>query len=360
MRKKRKIALYNPYLNIFGGGEKHILSILQVFDRAGYKIDVLWNDKSVKDQINTDLNLKFNNLTVIDNFLLNEKISQKTIRTAIYDYFFYISDGSYFFSLAGHNYIFAMVPDRKLYDLTLKNRLKLLNWKFISNSGFTQNKLNALGIKSEYTYPYINTAIDRQIIKKEKIILTVGRFFPYLHNKNHKIIIELFKKFRRKSDLFKGNKLVLAGRCDSKDMAYLRDLKSLVKDDTDISLEVNVSHMRLLDLYRQARFYWHFTGYGIDESKHPEQVEHLGLSPLEAMSGQCLVFCFKAGGIKELVKDGFNGYLFTDENDLYNKMITAMNTNAADLKIRKNASDYIKKNFSYEVFESNVKKFFHI
>ncbi|EKE14265.1 MAG: hypothetical protein ACD_12C00601G0004, partial [uncultured bacterium] len=35
--KSKRIALYDPYLSTLGGGEKHILSILDVFAEQGYE-----------------------------------------------------------------------------------------------------------------------------------------------------------------------------------------------------------------------------------------------------------------------------------------------------------------------------------
>jgi hypothetical protein len=39
----KKAALYDPYLDVMGGGEKHILSILQVLEHEGYEANVFWD-----------------------------------------------------------------------------------------------------------------------------------------------------------------------------------------------------------------------------------------------------------------------------------------------------------------------------
>ena len=41
--KIKRVALYNPYLDTLGGGEKHILSILDVFAEQGYEINIFWD-----------------------------------------------------------------------------------------------------------------------------------------------------------------------------------------------------------------------------------------------------------------------------------------------------------------------------
>src|SRR5436190_831775 len=96
----------------------------------------------------------------------------------------------------------------------------------------------------------------------------------------------------------------------------------------------------------------HFTGYGVDEHKNPEQVEHLGITPLEAMAAQCITFCYKAGGPNEIIDSGVNGFLFSSINDLVEKMKYIPDTQS----IINNARKLIEKKFSYEVFKNNVKQ----
>ncbi len=114
----KKVAIYDPYLDTNGGGEKHLLSIAQIFDELGYEINLLWDDTNIKDELLKRFNLTFQNLQIIPNFL-KSKLVKKTLKTSEYDYLIYISDGSYFASLAKHNYIFSMVPDKIYLQIIL-------------------------------------------------------------------------------------------------------------------------------------------------------------------------------------------------------------------------------------------------
>ncbi len=38
--KRKKAALYDPFLDVMGGGEKHILSILKVLEEKGFEIHI--------------------------------------------------------------------------------------------------------------------------------------------------------------------------------------------------------------------------------------------------------------------------------------------------------------------------------
>ena len=128
--------------------------------------------------------------------------------------FFYVTDGSYFFSGAKKNFVYAMIPDKKLYSQNLINRLKLLNYQFITHSLFTQKWLKKFGIESKVIMPYLDDKLinsDIKFSKKEKIILSVGRFFSHLHSKRQDLIIQAFKKLKVKFKKFSDYKLILAG-----------------------------------------------------------------------------------------------------------------------------------------------------
>ena len=50
MKKGTKVGLYNPYLDTLGGGEKHILSIVDAVAEKGGEITVFW-DKDLSREI---------------------------------------------------------------------------------------------------------------------------------------------------------------------------------------------------------------------------------------------------------------------------------------------------------------------
>ncbi len=362
-RSLKKAALYDPYLDILGGGEEHILSILQVMADNGYEINIFWN-KNLLKQIKKRFSLHcFQSIKFLPNIFHHKKSLFSTLKTLStlkkFDYFFYVTDGSYFFSSAKKNFIFAMVPNKKLYHLNILNRLKIANYKFIVNSKFTQKNLQKWGINSQVIYPYINDQlIETNVnqIKKQPIILSVGRFFGHLHSKKHHLIIKTYKKLKQKYSLFKNFKLILAGGMKEEDKEYFSRLEKLIGSDRSIILKPNVSFNELYQLYKLASFYWHFTGYGIDENKNPEQVEHLGIAPLQAMAAGCLTFCYNAGGPKEIIRNGENGFLFNNENQLINKAITIIQDKGKQNQIRLKAQKHIIENFSYPVISRQIEQ----
>jgi len=348
--KKIRVALYDPYLDTLGGGEKYTLSIMDVFADLGYEINIFWNKDLSKEILN-----RFSLQSIKRLKWLNVK-NLKNLSS--FDYFFYVTDGSYFFSGAKKNFVYAMIPDKKLYSRSLINKLKLINYQFITHSVFTQKWLSKFGVKSEVIMPYLdNKLIDQNINfeKKEKIILSVGRFFSHLHSKKQDLMIKAFKDLKKKSKEFADYKLILAGGLMEEDKDYFNSLKDLAKNDSSIIFKPNIKLYELYKLYELSNYFWHFTGYGVDEEKNPELVEHFGITPLEAMASGCLIFCYSAGGPKELIIDDKNGFLFSDVNELIDKIIKVDSNKSLKEKVIDNGRQFVKKNFSYEVFKAKIK-----
>src|SRR3990167_7556860 len=137
MKTMKKVLLYSPYLHILGGGERHILSIMQIFDNAGYQVDIVCDDMNILRAITNRLHIDFKHAKIIPNFFATNSVLTKLLITSKYDYLFYVTDGSYFLSRAKSNYIFAMYPQSELYNEKFVNRLKLLNFSIVSNGSFT-------------------------------------------------------------------------------------------------------------------------------------------------------------------------------------------------------------------------------
>jgi len=345
---KKSIAIYDPYLDTLGGGEKYLLSVLKTLE-DDYQPCVFWK-KNIRNEIEKKFDLRFQN-----NISFQEKIHDLN-RFNIY---LYITDGSYQFSQAKKTFIYAMIPQKNLYRMSMLNKIKTLNSTFITHSKFNQQHLKKWGINARLLYPYIDDRfMTLSSYKKDKIILTVGRFFKQLHAKRQDIIVNTFKKLIQQRKSLKNFKLILAGGLKEEDKDYYDELKQLINNDPSITLIANPSFHELAILYKKSLMYWHFAGFGADENKNPELVEHLGITPLEAMASGCITFCYNAGGPKELIKDGDNGFLFDSEEELENKIIGILNDNAKQEEIRITAKKYIENNFSYEVFKENIKKIF--
>ncbi|NTU72668.1 glycosyltransferase family 4 protein [Candidatus Roizmanbacteria bacterium] len=352
--KSKLAALYDPYLNTLGGGEKHLLSILQVLEQRNYKIHIYWDEK-LTQAFQEKLNITFQTAPVFKENIFQEHVSaiEKLKILSQYDILIYATDGSYFFSTAHHTYIFAMIPNRALYTTSLLNKAKLLNARFITNSRYTQGKLQEWNISSQVLYPYL----DRDILKKhttpkEHIILNVGRFFPQLHSKRQDVAIRAFQKLVQ-SQKYADFTLILAGGLLKEDQEYYESLQTLTQGDKRIIFMPNITHDELIKLYRRSLIYWHCAGYGVDTKIHPENVEHLGITPLEAMASGCITFCYNAGGPQETIVDGETGFLYNSIDELIEKTEYVLKIKTAN-EIRTNAHEFVSRAFSYEAFTQQV------
>ncbi len=356
---QKKVALYNPYLDVLGGGEKHILSILKVFNELGNKIYIFW-DEDFNEKIKKSFGLTFKPpITFLSNIFKNKKFPFSTIdilkKTFNFDYFFYVTNGSYFFSIAKKNFIFAMIPDKKLYPTSVIDKIKTYNYRLITNSIFTQRFLKKWGLSSLVIEPYINDQfINLPLTKKDKIILSVGRFFAHLHTKNQDLIIKMYKKIKQENRMFKDYKLILAGRLKEEDRNYFVFLTKIINNDPSIILKTDLNYQEILNLYQKAKYYWHFTGFGTDDEKHPEKVEHFGIAPLEAMATGCCLVAYQGGRLKELIIDKKNGLLFKNEEELMKKINEVETNFNLYQEIIKNGKEFVKKNYSYQIFKDKV------
>ena len=353
--KRKTVGLYTPYLDIMGGGEKHILSILKVFDDVGYNTILFWN-KDLSLEIKERLKLTFRNLRFEKN-LTEMSLIEKARKLSPLDWLLYVTDGSYFFSPAKKTAIFCMVPDKKLYTLSPLNALKTSNAIFIANSHFTASWLHTWGIHSQVVYPFVSDELFQKTSPKKKlIILTVGRFFQHLHTKKHKDLINTFLRFHKRH---RDYSLVLAGGMQKEDTKYVEELKQKFSFPC-IQIKTNVSFNTLQELYKSASLYWHFTGFGVDADNNPSQVEHLGMTPLEAMASRTVPFCFNAGGPKELIENEKNGFLFNTPEELLQQTTNFLNSPLHQQEMREAAYQFALKSFSYPQFTKHVKKIFHI
>jgi glycosyltransferase involved in cell wall biosynthesis len=66
-------------------------------------------------------------------------------------------------------------------------------------------------------------------------------------------------------------------------------------------------------LYGTSAIYWHAAGYGETD---PKNMEHFGISTVEAMSAGCLPIVYGGGGLKEIVRTKKEGYTWNTHEEL--------------------------------------------
>lgn len=355
----KKIALWNPYLDVVGGGEKHILQICNFFTKQGYELTIFW-DQNIQKQLQDKLIVNIPANTVWLPKLSTFNFFQKIKLLREYDILLYVTDGSYFFSSAKKTIGFCMVPDRKLYKMTIKNKLLTARWDWICNSQFTQHYLENWGVNAKVIYPILNLppSVNRPHQGTSLTFLTVGRFFQHLHSKRHDAAVAWFVSFLSQHPQYSTSRLILVGGLKEEDRPYYESLKKLSTNYPNVVFKTNISSQDLDKYYRRADYYLHFAGWQVNESEHPERTEHLGITPVEAMSYGCIPFCYKSGGIREVIKDHENGFTFKSIQELSQKVVEVNHDPSLEEVIRNNGRQTVEKVFSYKAFEQRMSELF--
>lgn len=179
----------------------------------------------------------------------------------------------------------------------------------VANSDFTAGWVQQLWQRpSTVLHPPVTM---RPAGEKDRVILSVGRFFPTGQGHSKKQL-ELVQAFRRLVDAgLSGWTLHLVGGCSDTGRGYLQT----VRDEAagyPVELHVNAPGAALDALYARAGIYWHAAGLGEDATRHPDRLEHFGISTVEAMSAGAVPVVLGAGGLVETVRDGVDGVHVAD------------------------------------------------
>lgn len=353
-----KIAIYSPYLDTLGGGEKYMMTIAQILSKLG-SVDVLldghllsFGQDDLKERLSERFNLDLNSIKFIKAPVgKNSSFWERSFFFKKYDSLFYLTDGSIFYPTCKKNILHIQSPLVGQPAKSIWGKIKLKGWNLIIyNSRFTRlNSQNNWPLKSEVIYPPVD--VDKiKPLKKKNYILSVGRFFGYLRDKKHHLLIETFKDLYIESKLT-GWSLHLVGSSSDGDIAYLDELKKFA-EGFPVSFYPNLGYDELVKLYGESTIYWHASGF---EEENPMRMEHFGIATVEAMAGGCVPVVINKGGQPEIVEADKNGFLWNNLDELKQlTMKVVLNKNLRN-EFGKKAIDrakvFSKKNFEKKILE---------
>lgn len=344
-QKQMKAAIYNPYLDTLGGGERYTMAVATTLSKLGYEVEVEWKDLTIRKKLEDRFGIDLSKI----NFVGDVK------RGDGYDVCFWVSDGSIPALKSRNNLLHFQVPFTNVNGRTLLNKIKLARIKrVVCNSRFTKRVIDKeFGVDSVVLYPPV--AVNQfRAKRKEDSIIYVGRFSDLTQSKRHDILIKSFKKLFDNG--FEDWRLILAGGVEVGATDYLKKLKTMSVGYPIVFLE-SPKFGNLRDELSKAKIFWSAGGYGINEKSNPRKVEHFGITVVEAMASGCIPIVYKAGGHKEIVDDGKNGYLWTKVSDLVSKT-RKLNQNKKQLRDLASQAKKDAQKYSYESFEKNLKKLY--
>jgi glycosyltransferase involved in cell wall biosynthesis len=347
-----KIGIFSPYLDTMSGGEKYMLTLAECLSPE-HEVTIFWEkdkENDIREKAKHRFNFDLANITFAPT-IFSSTISfiERFWESKKYDLIFFLSDGSIPF-LACPVILHFQFPVEWV-KVSLKTRVKMsFIQEVICNSFFTKYYIDRkFHIQSKVVYPPVDFSAAKKNLKKEKIILNVGRFginHAGSSFKKQDILAEAF------ADLIKHGinnwKLVFIVSLRDEDK---KNFNSFQKRYNSLPIEylINPSSEELWEYYSKASIYWHASGYGENLEEHPDRAEHFGISTVEAMGSGAVPLVYNAGGQKEIVTQQQTGFLWNSTQELiaYTQNLISEPTKLADLSqaAKQAAYKYQKKNF---------------
>ena len=358
-----RIGIFDPYLDDLGGGEKYMATIAQVLSKDN-QVDIFWDEKKDIEELTQRFPLDLSKVNLTKNiFSRNVSYIEKIKESLKYDVIIILSDGSLPMLLSKKTFIHFQQPFVNISP-NFKNSLKKTKITgFFCNSEFTKSHIDKeFGINSLVIYPPVD--VKAKNMKKENIILNVGRFrvrdvTTSVNGaaqgigdfKKQGLMLDVFKNMIKKGPA--GWKLVFAVSVKKHEEGIFKKFKESAKG-VPVEFVVNKNNDELWDIYSKAKIYWHASGFGEDLNNHPEFAEHFGISTVEAMGAGCVPVVIKAGGQKEIVTSGKDGFLWETLDEFKSMTLNLMQNNQLWEQISRNAKVSAKR-FSRHEFEKRVK-----
>lgn len=163
--------------------------------------------------------------------------------------------------------------------------------------------------------------------EKTDSILSVGRFAVSGPGKNQREMIHAFSKLKTVGH--RDWQYHCVGSCGGSEaeQTFLSQVKQQA-GECGAKVEANLNRARLKSLYQQAKIFWHAAGMNVDESTHPELLEHFGMTTVEAMAAGCVPVVINRGGQAEIVEHGVSGFLWNSREEWQNFSIRLMQDRA--------------------------------
>lgn len=347
----KKIAVFHDYFGAIGGGEKVVLTLVEVLNA-----DIITTDAyAINDENSISLGetIKFPPIKQIDT-------SIKFYRADFSDeYDFFIFSGNWaIFAAKKHrpNLYYCHTPTRAFYDLyeeyvkkrnvatkpvfkvwvhlhrnRTENMLRYID-RIVCNSLNVQRRCQRFwGVNPPVIYPPVKTS-DYKFRCYGDFWLSVNRLYP---EKRIELQVEVFRRFPEE-------KLVIVGGYAKGDHAE-RYAKAIVKQapkNVEFLGEIQENH--LIDLYSKCK--------GLICTAKDED---FGMTPVEAMASGKPVVAVDEGGFRESIIDGKTGFLVkADVNELV-MAVKSVSENPERFKkyCKRRAKEFDVKNFERKIKE---------
>lgn len=392
MKKLRSAAVYMPTLNAGGGAEKYAVAIADILGRQGFST-ALYADTDVsmgwlrehfgyalqgvdvrrleRGGPTSRLNERLPRSLQV---LVQDSIDARIVRSNRPDIFVNVVTRSELTPVGSEQNLYIChfphslepsirsVRGRIIFNATkaIRHILRRDACKtlgeydaILANSRFTASNVESFWqLPADVLYPPCEPVPAGPAEPLQRTIISVGRFeepVPGVPNKRHDAMIDAFAGL---TDLHQqGWRLKLVGACRPDDGAYLRTLRDRAAG-LPIDIHPNLSWSDLTAELRRARIYWHAQGYQIETESRPRELEHFGISTVEAMSAGCVPVVIRAGGPQEVAEPVPGAGLWSTFEELQAETRRVARLPESDFKVLSEAAKERARDFSPEAFEN--------
>jgi glycosyltransferase involved in cell wall biosynthesis len=369
--RKPTIAIYDHAFHFIGGAQKYGLSLISVLQNQ-FDISIIAN-KEVNQQDFLkwyNLDLSKCRIKVIKLPFFEEKkvehldpasISKDTgnpfhlisKESGNYDIFINNSMNEMVYPLSNISLLICHFPERRPKNFFYADYYTSV----ISNSRYTAEWIQKKWKFSphQHIYPPVDMDVTEKNTVKKKIILSVARFEAE-GTKRQQEMIEAFLRLKQAfPKITKEWKFVLAGG-SSPDNPYLSKLRKILDQNPNcgIELKINASIQEIKSLYKESMLFWHLCGLTHDD---PAEIEHFGMTIVEAMQNRLVPIVYDGGGPREIVDHGENGFRVRSKAECIDYSIRLFTDEKLIRRLGENAQKKSRA-FSKEVFENKVRSLF--
>jgi glycosyltransferase involved in cell wall biosynthesis len=339
----KNIFVYSPYWSTRGGGEKYILELSAVLSRAiQSRVTLLSTSTGVDKQLLE----QFSNIDLTSIAFLSLK-SIADLRRVVgnADCFICLSNVRKIQTRARSHVQIIQIPYAKITAASMG--VKLLRGEFRESAKdllrsrmliFARNRADRVLTYSAFVHNVLeknfgigNTVAPPPIrdmfvegYRKKNIILSVGRLFSGLYNnKRYDVLTDAFRSMCDAGLAGWEYHIIGTAATDHRSQKMIRELQTR-NSNYPVVFHINESFDVMKRYYNEANLFWHAAGYEVDENLHPENVEHFGMTTVEAMSAKCIPIVIKKGGQTEIVTHEVNGFLWDTMSALISRTFSTI------------------------------------
>lgn len=338
---KKKAAIFDRWFHRLGGGERVVLETARALDRLGFAVTLLTIKEVDPALIESQFGISMDAIKIkVVPDVEDRSLASETIA---YDLFVNASYADLVPNRAKHGLLLVYFPtklpntlaewskraiiipllrncmhvpliqslfaarfpkqEQRLYGgPSLAGLTEIDTYdKILGISQYTQEWIHRRwGRSSQLLYPPVAGVGSSAQVKKKNWIVHTGRFFVGDHTKGQHTLATFFRALD--PNMRSGWELHFIGTVGKEEVhkEYLDRVRQ-ESEGLPIFFHIDVSFSKLQETLAQAKIYWHATGYGRETARHPESLEHFGITTVEAMSAGVVPIVYGAGGQAEIV-----------------------------------------------------------